>query len=325
MAWLETYLKKFKGTLVVVTHDRYFLNNVTEWILELDGGHALSLQGQLRGWLEQKQALLEAREQAGGVAPQAAGAGAAVGPAEPVGPAGQEQGAPEALRGTRQPAGGHARGHARNPDPARRRGSAISSCARENLTKAFGDRLLMENVNFDLPRGGIVGVIGAQRRGQDHAVPDDHRPGEADIRHADRRASGCRCRYVDQIRDALDPDNDGLRGDHRRRGIAGPRRPADEQPRLLRAVQLQGRGPAEAGRQALRRRAQPRASRQAAAQRRQPAAARRADQRPRREHAARAGGRPDELRRLRRGRSATTAGSWTASPRTSSPSRATAR
>ena len=59
VAWLEAYLKKFKGTLVVVTHDRYFLNNVTEWILELDGGHAYPYKGNYEAWLAQKQALLE--------------------------------------------------------------------------------------------------------------------------------------------------------------------------------------------------------------------------------------------------------------------------
>ena len=61
VAWIEAYLKKFTGTLVVVTHDRYFLNNVTEWMLELDGGHAYPYKGNYESWLEQKQQLL-ARE-----------------------------------------------------------------------------------------------------------------------------------------------------------------------------------------------------------------------------------------------------------------------
>ena len=297
VAWLETYLKKFKGTLVVVTHDRYFLNNVTEWILELDGGHTYPYKGNYEAWLVQKQALLEMESK------QAAS---------------RRKLLDQELQWVRlNPAGRQVKNKARlkryeelaNQQVDTREDTLeiqIPAGARlgdlvvraEDLSKAFGERLIMENVTFDLPRGGIVGVIGANGAGKTTLFKMIIGQEKADIRNADRREVGCRFIRRPVSRRA-EPGEDGLRGNLRRRGNIGSWRTADEQPRVLRAVQLQRHGPAEARRQAFRRRAEPRASRQAPAQRRQPAPARRADERPRREHVAGAGGRPDEFRRLR--------------------------
>ena len=194
VAWLETYLKKFTGTLVVVTHDRYFLNNVTGWILELDGGRAYPVQGQLRdaGWSRSRRcwSARASRPPRGSKLLEQELAWVRLNPS---GAAGQEQGAPEALRGTGQPAGGHARGQPGDPDPARPAAGRPGGARREPDARPSATALIMENVNFDLPRGGIVGVIGAQRRGQDHAVPDDHRAGAADVRRTDRRPDGRAC------------------------------------------------------------------------------------------------------------------------------------
>ena len=165
VAWLETYLKQFQGTLVVVTHDRYFLNNVTEWILELEGGHAYPYKGNYESWLEQKQALMDQqRKQASQ----------------------RSKLLEQELQWVRlNPSGRRAKSKARltryeelasqqvdvreetleiQIPPGPRLGDVVVRA--EGLAKAFGERLIMENVNFDLPRGGIVGVIGANGAGK---------------------------------------------------------------------------------------------------------------------------------------------------------------
>ena len=101
IAWLERYLEEYPSTVIAVTHDRYFLDNVAEWILELDRGHGIPWHGNYSSWLEQKEQrlALEEREQRG--AAQDARARARVGAAESQGAPGQEQGPPAALRGAR--------------------------------------------------------------------------------------------------------------------------------------------------------------------------------------------------------------------------------
>jgi ATP-binding cassette ChvD family protein len=165
VAWIETYLKKFKGTLVVVTHDRYFLSNVTEWMLELDGGRAYPYKGNYESWLEQKQQLL-ARESK------------------------QNESRRSLLEQELQwvrtnPSGRRVKSKARlaryeellnqqvdtreddlriQIAPGPRLGDLVVRAS--NLGMGFGDRLLFENVSFDLPRGGIVGVIGGNGAGK---------------------------------------------------------------------------------------------------------------------------------------------------------------
>ncbi|MFO7534680.1 MAG: energy-dependent translational throttle protein EttA [Kiritimatiellia bacterium] len=165
VAWIETYLKKFAGTLVVVTHDRYFLNNVTEWILELDGGRAYPYKGNYESWLEQKQQLMsrdlkqaESRRKL------------------------LEQ---ELSWVRTNPSGRRAKSKARlshyeelqnqqidtreeelriQIPPGPRLGDLVVRA--EKLSMAFDERLLFEEVNFNLPRGGIVGVIGGNGAGK---------------------------------------------------------------------------------------------------------------------------------------------------------------
>ncbi|MEI6218156.1 MAG: ATP-binding cassette domain-containing protein, partial [bacterium] len=165
VGWMELYLKKFKGTVVVVTHDRYFLHNVTAWILELEGGHAFPFKGNYGDWLVQKQALLE-RE-----AKQASSRNKLL---------------EQELKWVRlNPSARQAKGKARlnryeelvnqtvdtrednlqiRIPPGPRLGNLVVSA--KNLTKSFGERLLFEDVNFDLPPGGIVGVIGGNGAGK---------------------------------------------------------------------------------------------------------------------------------------------------------------
>ena len=205
VAWLETYLRKFPGTLVVVTHDRYFLNNVTGWILELDNGRAFPYKGNYEAWLDQKQQLL-ARE-----SKQAASRKKLL-----------DQ---ELLWIRMNPSGRRAKSKARiqryeelassqmdvredsveiQIPPGPRLGDIVVRA--ENLGKVFGDRILMENVSFDLPRGGIVGVIGANGAGKTtlfRMILDIEKPTSGRLVIGDTVKPA----YVDQSRDSLNPEH----------------------------------------------------------------------------------------------------------------------
>ena len=288
VAWLERFLKDYPGTVVAVTHDRYFLDNVAGWILELDRGRGIPCEGNYSCWLEQKQKRLA-----------------------------QEGRQEEARRRTlerelewmrQSPRARQAKSKARitayetlvaqsrekAPEtaqivipPGPRLGDLVIEA--EHVAKAFGDRLLIEDLDFRLPPGGIVGVIGPNGAGKTtlfRMITGQEKPDAGSFRVGDTVKLG----YVDQSRDTLDAEQHGVGGDLRRAGRDRSRPPQDRQPRLLRAVQLPRRRPAEEGRPALGRRAQPRAPRQDAEGGRQRAAARRADQRSRRRHAARARG-----------------------------------
>ena len=157
----------------------------------------------------------------------------------------------------------------------------------DGVAKGFGDRLLVEGLTFSLPPAGIVGVIGPNGAGKTTLFRMIAGEETADAGNAaDRRHRALA--YVDQSRADLDPKNTVWKeiSGGQDAIVLGKREVNSRQ--YISLVQLQGRRPAEAGRQALRRRAQPRSPREAAAQWRQPAAARRADQRSRRRHAARA-------------------------------------
>jgi len=205
VAWLETYLQKFKGTVVVVTHDRYFLNNVTGWILELDNGHTYPYKGNYTQWLEQKQALLESESK------QAAS---------------RRKLLEQELSWVRlNPSGRRAKGKARlkrydelaaqqvdtredsleiQIPPGPRLGDMVVRA--EHLSKSFDERLLMENVNFDLPRGGIVGVIGGNGAGKTTLFRMIL--GQESV-SAGKLTLGASVipAYVDQSRDALNPNH----------------------------------------------------------------------------------------------------------------------
>jgi len=204
VAWIETYLKQFAGTLIVVTHDRYFLNNVTEWILEMDGGHTYPYKGNYESWLEQKQALLSHEQR------QAQS---------------QRKLLEQELAWIRTtPSGRRTRSKARlsryeelasrqvdvQPDSVEiqipagpRLGDLVVRAA--DLSKAFGDRVLMEHVSFDLPRGGIVGVIGANGSGKTtlfRMILGQEAPTSGTL----TVGPTVKISYVDQSRDTLDPE-----------------------------------------------------------------------------------------------------------------------
>ncbi len=204
VAWLEQHLQKYEGTIIAVTHDRYFLDNVAGWILELDRGEGIPWKGNYSSWLEQKQNRLA-----------------------------QEQKTEDKRQKTLErelewirmsPKGRHAKSKARINDyeklvateseqrsedleifipPGERLGDVVIEA--HGVSKAFGDKLLFEGLDFSLPPGGIVGVIGPNGAGkttlfrlitgQDAADSGEFKVG-----------STVKLGYVDQSRDSLDPD-----------------------------------------------------------------------------------------------------------------------
>jgi energy-dependent translational throttle protein EttA len=204
VAWLEQHLQKYEGTIIAVTHDRYFLDNVAGWILELDRGEGIPYQGNYSSWLEQKQQRLAVEQK-------------------------QDDKRAKTLQRELEwirmsPKGRHAKSKARINDyeklvaeesekrsetlelyipPGERLGDIVIEA--HNVSKAYGDKLLFENLEFSLPKGGIVGVIGPNGAGkttlfrlitgQDTADSGDFRVGET-----------VKLGYVDQSRDSLNGD-----------------------------------------------------------------------------------------------------------------------
>ncbi len=204
VAWLETHLAEYPGTIVAVTHDRYFLDNVAGWILELDRGRGIPYEGNYSSWLEQKQQRL-AHEEKSEVARQRTIA--------------------SELEWIRQnPKGRRKKAKARISNyeallaqessvkldnvqihiPAGPRlGDVVVQAS--GLRKGFGDRLLVEDLDFDLPRGGIVGVIGPNGAGKTtlfRMITGQEEPDAGELRVGDT----VQLAYVDQSRDSLDPD-----------------------------------------------------------------------------------------------------------------------
>jgi ATP-binding cassette ChvD family protein len=165
VGWLELHLKQYKGTVIAVTHDRYFLDNAAGWILELDRGRGIPWRGNYSSWLEQKQKRLAAEEKVVSARQKALTREREWALASPK------------ARTVKNKARLRAYESLLNCDPVERERSAeiyIPPGPRlggvvikaENLRKGFGEKLLMENVNFSLPAGGIVGVIGANGAGK---------------------------------------------------------------------------------------------------------------------------------------------------------------
>jgi len=205
VAWLEHHLEQFKGTIVAITHDRYFLDNVAGWILELDRGEGYPYEGNYSSWLEQKQERLRQEEKE-----QSA----------------RQKTLERELEWVRMsPKARQAKGKARlrsyeelmdQPDREQIRTAEILVPKPERLgedvvifdgvTKGYGDKLLMEDLSFRLPRGGIVGIIGPNGAGKTtlfRMVVGQEEPDEGEI----HIGSTVRLSYVDQSRQDLNPDN----------------------------------------------------------------------------------------------------------------------
>jgi ATP-binding cassette ChvD family protein len=201
VAWLERHLREYKGTVVMVTHDRYFLDNVTGWILELDRGKGIPYEGNYTAWLEQKQKRLEqeGREEESRqrrlaselewvrASPRARQAKSKA----------RINAYDQLLAQSREKGGEGAQ--IVIPTPPRLGDTVIEA---EHLRKAYGDRLLIEDLTFKLPPGGIVGVIGPNGAGKTtlfRMVTGQDNPDGGTIRVGETVVPG----YVDQSRDAL--------------------------------------------------------------------------------------------------------------------------
>jgi energy-dependent translational throttle protein EttA len=201
--WLERFLADYKGTVVAVTHDRYFLDNVAGWILELDRGKGIPYEGNYSGWLEQKQARLAIEEKQSSA---------------------RQRTLQRELEWVRlAPKARHAKSKARlgayeklladednvkldkveiHIPPGPRLGDVVIEA--NDVSKGFGDRLLFENLTFSLPPAGIVGVIGPNGAGKTtlfRMIAGQETPDSGDLRIGDTVQLG----YVDQSRADLDP------------------------------------------------------------------------------------------------------------------------
>ena len=204
VAWLERFLDDFPGTVVAVTHDRYFLDNVAGWILELDRGKGIPYEGNYTGWLEQKQKRLHQEERQEKA---------------------RQRTISQELEWVRQsPRARQAKNRARIQayeelvaeagketletaqiviPPGERLGDTVIEAA--SLRKGFGDRLLIDDLNFRLPPGGIVGVIGPNGAGKTtlfRMLTGQETPDEGTLKVGETVTLG----YIDQNRDALSPD-----------------------------------------------------------------------------------------------------------------------
>ena len=202
VAWLERFLEEFPGTVVAITHDRYFLDNAAEWILELDRGKGIPYKGNYTAWLTQKEARLAQEDR-------------------------QQQAHERAIKAELEwvktaPKGRHAKNKARlarfeemNSKEFQKRnetnelyippGDRLGDIVIEahGLTKSFGERLLIDDLNFSLPKGGILGIIGPNGAGKStflKMITGDITPDKGEINVGET----VKLAYVDQFRDHLD-------------------------------------------------------------------------------------------------------------------------
>jgi len=204
VAWLEHHLQRYPGTIIAVTHDRYFLDNVAGWILELDRAQGIPWQGNYSSWLEQKQKRLQVEEKR---------------------ETERQRTLQRELEWIRMsPKGRHAKSKARINSyedllrqetekhakdlqiyipPGPRLGKVVIEA--ENVSKVYGDRLLVESMSFALPPGGIVGIIGPNGAGKTtlfRMITGQETPDSGTIRIGET----VKLTYVDQSRDVLDPN-----------------------------------------------------------------------------------------------------------------------
>jgi ATP-binding cassette ChvD family protein len=204
VSWLENHLKEYKGMVILVTHDRYFLDNVVKWVLELDRGRAIPFEGNYSDWLEAKQKRLGQEEREDASREKAIKQELEWIRASPKARQTKSKARIKAFDELVEKQANRRLGEAQIliQVPERLGNKVIEA---HNLTKSYGDKLLFENLSFSLPPGGIVGIIGPNGAGKTtlfriitgQEVPDS---GEIVIGETVKMA------YVDQSRDALDPN-----------------------------------------------------------------------------------------------------------------------
>jgi ATP-binding cassette ChvD family protein len=202
IAWLERFLVEYPGTVVAVTHDRYFLDNAAGWILELDRGHGIPWEGNYSSWLEQKEQRLEIEEKQASSRQKAIKA-----ELEWVRSGARGRHAKSKARLARFEELTSQEAQQRNETkqlfipPGPRLGDLVIEA--NHISKRYGDTLLYEDLNFNLPRGGIVGVIGANGAGKTtlfRILTGTEQPDSGELRIGETVSIAC----VDQSRDSLD-------------------------------------------------------------------------------------------------------------------------
>ncbi len=204
VAWLEEHLKRYEGTIIAVTHDRYFLDNVAGWILELDRGYGIPWKGNYSSWLDQKQERLRHEEKAESnrqktlerelewirMSPQ-----------------GRRSKSKARIKTYEELLRKDVKGQEQSMEifipPGPRLGEKV--IVGQNISKAFEDKLLIENMNFIIPPGGIIGVIGPNGAGKTtlfNMITDRDKPDSGTI----ELGTSVKIAYVDQTRDSLNPE-----------------------------------------------------------------------------------------------------------------------
>ncbi|MFT4632742.1 MAG: sulfate-transporting ATPase [Candidatus Pseudothioglobus sp.] len=204
VGWLERYLQDFPGTVVAITHDRYFLDNAAGWILELDRGYGIPFEGNYSGWLEDKERRLEMEDKREGT---------------------RQKTIKAELEWVRtQPKARHAKNRARlarfeelNAQEFQRRNETLELYIPpgprlgdvilevEHVSKRYGDQLLLDDLSFSIPRGAIVGIIGGNGAGKStlfRMISGTEQPDEGTVRLGETVVLG----HVDQSRDSLSDD-----------------------------------------------------------------------------------------------------------------------
>jgi sulfate-transporting ATPase len=205
VAWLERFLAEYAGTVVAVTHDRYFLDNVAGWILELDRGNGFPYEGNYSGWLEQKKKRLELEKKDDSSRKKTLERElewVQMNPRARQAKSKARLAAYESLLAEDQKAKEYEPSKIHIPAGARLGNIVVEA---DHLSKAFGDKLLIEDLSFSLPRGGIVGVIGPNGAGKTtlfKMIMGQEKPDKG----AMRIGESVELAYVDQSRDALDPN-----------------------------------------------------------------------------------------------------------------------
>ena len=204
VAWLERHLQQYEGTVIAVTHDRYFLDNVAGWILELDRGRGIPWKGNYTSWLEQKQERLRKEEKT-----ESQRQKTLENELEWIrmSPKARQSKSKARIKAYEQLLSEQGAKRAEEMQiyipPGPRLGEVVVEA--ENVSKAYGDRLLFENMAFSLPPGGIVGVIGPNGAGKTtlfRMITGHETPDSGSLRIGDT----VRLAYVDQSRDSLDPE-----------------------------------------------------------------------------------------------------------------------
>ena len=204
IAWLERFLEKYEGTVVAVTHDRYFLDNVAGWILEMDRGQCLPFEGNYSGWMEAKRKRQEIEKNQEESRQKAIERELEWIRASPRARQSKSKARIAAFDDLVAKQGEREIGRSTIViPPGPRLGGLVVEA--KGVTKAFGDRLLIDNLSFNLPPGGICGIIGPNGAGKTtlfKMITGKEKPDSGEVRVGDTVVMG----YVDQSRDALDPN-----------------------------------------------------------------------------------------------------------------------